>query len=562
VSCAPPSPVRALGRSTLLALVGLGALAAPAGAAAVREFVVPPVDGVPTRPAGITAGPDGALWFAAAGTAQIGRTTTSGTTTLFSAREQLSTARQIAPPTTTGTTTVPTQTTTPAPTTTTTTEPPPPPTPTVPHRIATDAGGRLWFTDAAGGIGRITADGAVRRFAAPAAGATSGITRGPDGAAWFTMPDANLVVRVEEVDGGAAYRQYPLSGDRGPTEIVTGRDGSLWFLEPRANAVGRLAPDGLITHYAIPSAGADPRGIALGPDGEIWFTERARRKIAQITTFGVVTELPLPGTETQPGALASGPDGALWFTELAAARNSIGRITVQGAVSRYGLPSAGSGASDGIVRLGDALWYTRGADRVGRVTPLPEPVAGRSVNLEPLSGTVKVRLPGAKVYRTLPDVGALLPAGSRIDARAGRVRLTSAVGAGSPLTKTAEFRDGIFTFEQSTTARDGLVTATMVGRRENCTPARSAAPRALVHAKKQAKRRGRRLWGNGKGRYRIRGTRAAATVRGTHWGIEDTCSGSSVVKVRDGSVTVRNLVTGRDVVVRKGGRYVVRRPRR
>ena len=53
---------------------------ATSAAAQITEFGVPDPD---SRPTGITAGPDGALWFTEAGANQIGRITTSGAVTEF-----------------------------------------------------------------------------------------------------------------------------------------------------------------------------------------------------------------------------------------------------------------------------------------------------------------------------------------------------------------------------------------------------------------------------------------------------------------------------------------------
>ena len=53
-------------------------------------------------------------------------------------------------------------------------------------------------------------------------------------------------------------------------------------------------------------------------------------------------------------------------------------------------------------------------------------------------------------------------------------------------------------------------------------------------------RRVRRLWGDGRGRFRTRGRYGAATVRGTKWLTLDRCDGTKVRVVR-GKVAVRDL---------------------
>ena len=64
----------------------------------------------------------------------------------------------------------------------------------------------------------------------------------------------------------------------------------------------------------------------------------------------------------------------------------------------------------------------------------------------------------------------------------------------------------------------------------------------------------RRLWGNAKGRFRTKGRFAAATVRGTVWLTEDSCTGSGVT-VRKGVVGVRDLVHNTDRQVPAGKSY-------
>jgi streptogramin lyase len=73
-----------------------------------------------------------------------------------------------------------------------------------------------------------------------------------------------------------------------------------------------------------------PYGIALGPDGNIWFTERLGNRIGRITPNGVISEFAIPTPGSEPMSIAVGPDGNLWFTETAAGK--IGRITSDGRV--------------------------------------------------------------------------------------------------------------------------------------------------------------------------------------------------------------------------------------
>jgi len=99
------------------------------------------------------------------------------------------------------------------------------------------------------------------------------------------------------------------------------------------------APNPQLFEYNIPTSASEPGGIVAGPDGAVWFVETAVNKIGRISTDGVVTEYPVPtahAIDTDQGFLAVGPDSALWFNEDRV--NQIGRITTDGQVTEFPLP--------------------------------------------------------------------------------------------------------------------------------------------------------------------------------------------------------------------------------
>jgi len=148
--------------TALIACVGLLSLStAPAWAAAgtITEFSIPPAE---SDPVGITAGPDGNLWFTDSASA-IGRITTKGHVTGF-------------------------------------------PIPTANSGlfgITAGSDGNLWFTEETSNkIGRITTAGLVTEFPLPTTCGSSsgcqplGITAGPDGNLWFTEASGNKIGRI------------------------------------------------------------------------------------------------------------------------------------------------------------------------------------------------------------------------------------------------------------------------------------------------------------------------------------------------------------------------------
>ena len=72
------------------------------------------------------------------------------------------------------------------------------------------------------------------------------------------------------------------------------------------------------------------------------------------------------------------------------------------------------------------------------------------------------------------------------------------------------------------------------------------------------KKKNRRLWGDGKGRFQTKGKHSAATVVGTKWLVEDRCT-STLTRVARGKVKVTDFVKHKTVLVKKGHKYVAQR---
>lgn len=95
----------------------------------------------------------------------------------------------------------------------------------------------------------------------------------------------------------------------------------------------------VLVEHEIPTSASEPGGIIAGPDGAMWFVETAANKIGRISSEGVITEYDVPtagAIDTDQGFLAVGPDGALWFNEDLV--NKVGRITTTGQFTEYALP--------------------------------------------------------------------------------------------------------------------------------------------------------------------------------------------------------------------------------
>ena len=52
-------------------------------------------------------------------------------------------------------------------------------------------------------------------------------------------------------------------------------------------------------------------------------SEAAGNRVGRITVDGVVTEFPIPSHDSQPRAMVTHPDGSIWFVETST--NALGR---------------------------------------------------------------------------------------------------------------------------------------------------------------------------------------------------------------------------------------------
>ena len=178
----------------------------------------------------------------------------------------------------------------------------------------------------------------------------------------------------------------------------------------------------------------------------------------------------------------------------------------------------------------------------------PAPMFAHTVVLAPLSGKVLINLAGSPAGLVRLTSRRAVPVGTVVDATAGRVGLTSA----NPTpysTQTGEFFGGIFRIEQRR-EDNGLVNLAI---RDNLPRALCGA--APAHTAALSHRILGLLRGTAKGRFRTTGRFAAATVRGTNWGVRDRCDGTLTV-VREGVVVVRDFRLKKNILVRAGHTYL------
>jgi streptogramin lyase len=370
----------------------------------ITEFPVLPTANA--EPFIITPGPDGNVWFSEFNVNKIGHLSLDGTLVEFSTP---------ASPTNLGIPNAPSNT----------------------GGLAFDAQGNVWFTEVGNDkIGVMSPSGVLLHeyplpeTNPPSFALTHTITLGPDGNMWFAEVGTDKIGRITP-NGTITEFDLPTAATRGPStdfdagsqpfDIITGPDGALWFTEFTGDKIGRITTSGQLTEFKVPANAStvpgfphfgDPVSLVFGPDGAIWYTDLNGNAIGRMTTQGQVVEYTLPTPLCQPQYLVVGPDGAIWFTEQNSGK--IGRITMDGQITEFAIPGPnGPGSFDFGLTVGPDgnLWFTEiVGHRVGRIT------AGSTLTVDysHAPNAVTVNLPAGTAQNglggtdTLSDVQAIV----------------------------------------------------------------------------------------------------------------------------------------------------------
>ena len=187
-----------------------------------------PIPTANSAPQGITAGPDGNVWFTEFSTNKIGRVTPNGVVKDFPIAASSG-----------------------------------------PRGIAAGPDGNVWFAATSGNrVGRMTPDGnSLAEFSVPGSGPND-ITAGPDGNMWFTGSNTNNIGRITP---NGVVTDYPLpNANSSPRQITSDRDGSLRFLENFGDRIGKIT-SGVSTEDRRPALnGTGQVGLPLVCGADVW----------------------------------------------------------------------------------------------------------------------------------------------------------------------------------------------------------------------------------------------------------------------------------------------------
>jgi NHL repeat len=379
---------------------------------------------------------------------------------------------------------------------------------------------------------------------------------------------------------GAAAAAARLNG---PREFAPMPDGSLLVADAGNHRIRRIAADGTISTVAGTSPGLagdggpavaaqlnDPRGVTATADGGYLIADAGNHRLRKVDAAGVITTVGGTGagfggdggfaTDAQlarPSDVAEISNGGIILVDTA--NNRLRRITPLGAIftiagGAAGLGGDGGRASAGLFNTPNALQFAPGGGvlvgdtanhrirRVGDTGQIPDPQLFRSVGVNPVSGVVTVKPRTRPAFIPLREQD-LAPNTSDVDAIAGELDLTVRDHTGGLATARAA-RGGFRVTQPAAGSVIGDLKLT-----EKLDGCRGTKTLRSTHA--TPKKSVRRLRVRVKGRFRTIGRYASAIARGTAWTITDRCD-RTLIRVTEGTVTVRIRRTGRLLTVRAG----------
>lgn len=207
------------------------------------------------------------------------------------------------------------------------------------------------------------------------AGSTHELAFDPtDGTLWVTGQNFDAVVHV---DKNGDSTPYSLPDGSGPHGLVFDADARMWVSLEFGGALVHVDEHGNIVKSidlrqtcldCLPDGNPGAHGLATGNNGHmLWYTGKAGDTIGRVSPDGTLRSFNLPSRGSKPIYIIEGPDQNMWFTELEG--NRIGRITPDGQITEYPIPSPDSRP----IALtpdpsGNYLWFTEEVgSKIGRI---------------------------------------------------------------------------------------------------------------------------------------------------------------------------------------------------
>jgi hypothetical protein len=363
-----------------------------------------------------------------------------------------------------------------------------------------------------------------------------------------------------------------------------GPGAPFWHILDNPQRISVKSPEINPTLVTLPDSGALP--AAFEGANVAWFGDDATGTFCGPDYANLIVEQQPGDTVPPETTITGGPSGstsstdALVSFESSEAGSSFECRLDGGTFAPCSSPQSFSGLS-----LGGHSFEVRATDPAANVDPtpaarswtivegppvtladLPDPQLAVAVNVQQVKGEVLVGVPGSstrgsarasqKGVRFVPlSEARQIPVGSFLNTKKGTVRLQSARNSRGTR-QTGDFSRGLFQVRQSRKrSAKGLTELRLKGGSfRGCN--RSAGISSVSAPRAEAARKAiRRLRGNASGRFRSRGRRSSATVRGTTWDTIDRCDGT-LTRVKKGRVLVRDFRLRRDILLRRGQSYL------
>lgn len=244
-----------------------------------------------------------------------------------------------------------------------------------PLGLAIDADGSAWYTDSrVRAISRVSSDGTISSFDLSTPVARLGrLAVAPDRAVWFAEATTVSVTRLKD----GVFTRHAVApvtgageGGVGPFGVAVDAQGTVWATLPEANKLVRIAPNGELAEFELPTRRSGPGDVAVDARGTVWVLQQSANKIARFAA-GRFEELPVPTANAGLTALAVSPDGSVWFTEMRV--HKLGRVRGD-SITEFTLPRADARPVGVAVDQANNVWYTDLSGWVGMLR------AGRARN--------------------------------------------------------------------------------------------------------------------------------------------------------------------------------------
>ncbi|MHB1561359.1 MAG: virginiamycin B lyase family protein [Isosphaeraceae bacterium] len=207
-----------------------------------------------------------------------------------------------------------------------------------PFGITLGPDGNIWFTEQrdnligminpatapqTGGIVAVSS-GVVTVYSAGLAGTGPTELASAGGKLWITELNGNSIGEFDPNNPGAGVTQIALNGTSSPQTLgIAFAGGNLWVGERTPQGAGKTAlvsinpanPSQQV-QYAVPS-GSGVFNVAAGSDGNVWFTE-SNDNIGMISPSAAspaAVEFSTGNPNSTTNWIATGPDGNVWFTD-------------------------------------------------------------------------------------------------------------------------------------------------------------------------------------------------------------------------------------------------------